>query len=193
MTPRLPPALASVLAASAVAATTGLAACAGLKPPAGTTLAPVVVPDALAPPPDEIKVAAYAARGVQVYECRARPEGGEAVAWAFVAPEAELVDGAGQLVARHFGGPTWQGLDGSQVVGTVVKKVDAPGAGDIPWLLLATQPGAARGTFAKYTHVQRVATMGGVAPATGCRTSADLRRVERVPYQAQYWFFAKKW
>ena len=39
------------------------------------------------------------------------------------------------------------------------------------------------------TTIQRVATVGGAMPATGCGT-ATVGKQERVPYQAQYALYA---
>ena len=57
--------------------------------------------------------------GVQIYSCNG-------TAWSFVAPRANLFDDHGKLIITHFGGPTWQLNDGSQVTGKMAAKVDAP-------------------------------------------------------------------
>ena len=49
-------------------------------------------------PADGKVVESLAARGVQIYECKANAAGGQA--WAFVAPEAELFDAQGRQVSR---------------------------------------------------------------------------------------------
>jgi hypothetical protein len=67
----------------------------------------------------------------------------------------------------------------------------APGA--IPWLKLqvvGAQYGPDWGhklTATKF--IQRVNTAGGVAPATGCATIADLGARELVPYTTDYVFY----
>src|SRR5207253_551150 len=104
-------------------------------------------------------------KGVQVYECRAKGDGHE---WAFVAPEAELFDDQGKPLGRHGAGPVWEAADGSRLVGTVSVKADAPSAGNIPWLLLATRNEGREGRFSGVTQIQRVNTMGGTAPAAPC-------------------------
>src|SRR4051812_13611863 len=68
-----------------------LAACA--TPPA-----PPAVPDALKPPAGESLVSVVSARGVQIYECRARKDDPSVSEWAFVAPEAQLFDKDGRAV-----------------------------------------------------------------------------------------------
>lgn len=142
----------------------------------------VVVPDSLRPPAGESLLRTLSADGVQVYECKAKGSDAE---WVFVAPEARLVDAQGTLVGRHYVGPTWEAADGSKVVGTVRAKLDAPEAGAIPWLLLATHSTGKPGLFAKVSSIQRVATHGGAMPATGCST-ATIGQVARVPYKAEY-------
>jgi hypothetical protein len=146
--------------------------------------APAAVPEALAPARDEQFALTVAARGVQVYECRAAAGG--APKWAFVAPEAELLDAQGRIVGTHGAGPHWLAHDGSRLQGTVKARAEAPRAGDdIPWLLLATTSSGPQGAFSSVTSIQRVHTAGGLAPATAC----EAEGVARVPYTAQYRLF----
>jgi hypothetical protein len=102
-----------------------------------------------------------------------------------VAPEANLKDAGGVLVGRHYAGPTWEANDGSKVVGVVKAKADAPSPHAIQWLMLETHSTGNPGLFSKITAIQRVATVGGIAPETGCGT-ATIGKQERVPYTAQY-------
>jgi hypothetical protein len=106
----------------------------------------------------------------------------------FVAPEAELFDRAGKKIGTHYAGPHWESADGSRIVGAVKQRADAPGAGNIPWLLLGTKSVGSEGAFSKVTSIQRVATVGGTAPAAGC-SAPD---VARVAYTADYYFFSSK-
>jgi len=126
---------------------------------------------------------AFDATGVQIYECRA---GVAQPAWTFVAPEATLYDRRGQIAGKHYAGPTWEATDGSTVLGARVAGfvVDSTA---VPWLLLSAAAHTGSGTMAEVTYVQRVATTGGVAPATGC-DSGTLGAVARVPYTASYCF-----
>jgi Protein of unknown function (DUF3455) len=84
----------------------------------------VTVPDKLAPGPNQSLALIVPARGVQIYECRARrePTGGDE--WVFVAPEADLLDARGNKIGRHYAGPHWEAADGSTIVGTVKERVD---------------------------------------------------------------------
>jgi len=68
------------------------------------------------------------------------------------------------------------------------QRADAPAAGNIPWLLLGTKSVGSAGTFSKVTSIQRVATVGGVAPVGGCAQGAQAR----VDYTADYYFFSAK-
>lgn len=170
--------LAIALSMSMLAA--WLAACTGPRPQA-------TVPEPLQPDAASRPAFTLAARGVQIYECRAG-NGGTPPAWVFVAPEAELRDAAGRPAGTHGAGPFWRAADGSRIDGAITARADAPTAGAIPWLLLVARPRPGDGVFARVTHVQRVNTTGGVAPANGCDAGAVGSRV-RVPYTADYHFF----
>ncbi|MBK6615832.1 DUF3455 domain-containing protein [Ottowia sp.] len=164
------PRLASLLAGAA------LAGCAA-------TTAPIT------PPPDQQRLMALAAHGVQIYECRATANA--APAWAFVAPEADLFDAQGRHAGRHGAGPFWEHADGSRFTGSVRARMDAPTAGAIPWLLLDAKPEAQPGAFSRVASVQRLHTVGGQPPATGC-TSATLGQRVRMAYRADYVLFAPR-
>jgi hypothetical protein len=140
------------------------------------------VPDNLKPNANESLALVVPAKGVQIYECREAK-------WVFVAPEAELFDRAGKKIGTHYAGPHWEAADGSKVIGAVKQRADAPGAGNIPWLLLGTKSVGNEGSFSKVTSVQRVATNGGVAPAGACAQAGERAR---VPYSADYYFFTGK-
>jgi hypothetical protein len=100
---------------------------------------------------------------------------------------AELWNEAGQKVGRHYAGPTWEGNDGSKVLGEVVERANAPDADAIPWLLLKATSSEGAGAFSTVTYVQRLETVGGVAPTEGC--SEPTAGVEQaVPYRATYAF-----
>src|SRR5690242_1800529 len=118
----------------AALAPSALAAC--------STTPTVDIPDSLKPAAGESLAMVVAAKGVQIYECRA----GE---WAFVAPEAELFDPSGKTVGRHYAGPSWEAADGSKVVGTVKARANAPAPDAIPWLLLGAKSVGSEGTFSK--------------------------------------------
>ena len=157
-----------------------LVACTG---PLGST----AVPDTLKPEGQRMSDR-VGARGVQIYECRALPNAAGAT-WAFVAPEAELLDARGAVTGKHYAGPHWEAADGSKIVGAVKARADAPQASAIPWLLLSAKSVGGPGRFADVTSVQRIHTVGGLAPAKICDPST-LGAIERVPYTADYLLFS---
>jgi hypothetical protein len=146
------------------------------------------IPGALMPPASSVLLFELGARGVQIYACAAKPDDATTFAWTLHAPEAELINGRGEVVGTHFAGPTWQGQDGSAVIGAILRRVDAPDPGAIPWLLLAAKEHAGLGAFSTITHVQRLGTAGGVAPSEGC-DAAHAGEEVRVPYTATYAFY----
>jgi hypothetical protein len=117
--------------------------------------------------------------GVQIYSWTG-------TAWRFVSPMADLFADATRngLVGTHFGGPTWQTLSGSRVVGTVTH-VCVPDASAIAWLRLdAVSTGS--GVFNKTAFIQRVNTVGGLAPSA---PGSTVDEEARVPYTADYFFY----
>jgi hypothetical protein len=158
--------------------------CASMQSPA-----PSIIPDQLNPGAKESMTLIVPAKGVQIYECRAGKAG--AYEWAFVAPEAELFDTTGKRIGRHYAGPHWESGDGSRIVGAMKARADAPATGAIPWLLLGTKSVGADGSFSKVTSIQRVNTVGGVAPRAGC-SEGNAGTPARVPYTADYYFFTPK-
>jgi hypothetical protein len=120
------------------------------------------------------------AEGVQLYRW-------DGASWVFVAPEAVLTaDAAGTgVVGTHYAGPTWESNSGSKVVGAVAKRCPA-GAANIPWLLLRATSAEGPGIFGRTTFIQRVNTVGGIAPAA---PGAAVGETARVPYTAEYVFY----
>lgn len=164
-----------------------LGGCAGLQPSTSS----VDVPDKLKPAAKESLAMVVPAKGVQIYECRAGKGAVAGYEWVFVGPEADLFDGHGKKIGRHYGGPHWEAADGSKIAGTVKERADAPAADAIPWLLLAAKSVGPEGSFSKVTSIQRVNTLGGVAPRAGCsQTTAGTPA--RVAYTADYYLFITK-
>ena len=154
----------------------------------GTPTSAEDFPTILAPPASSVLLFELGARGVQIYACEAKPDDATTFVWTFTAPEAELFNGRGEVVGTHFAGPTWQGQDGSAVVGAVLERADAPDPGAIPWLLLEAKEHRGSGAFSTITHVQRLDTAGGVAPTEGC-DAAHAGAEVRAPYEATYAFY----
>ena len=126
--------------------TLALAAC--------TSSAPVTVPDKLRPAANESLAMVIPAKGVQIYECRASKHAAAGYEWAFVAPDADLFDAHGKPIGRHGAGPNWESRDGSRIVGTLKQRADAPVAGAVPWVLLATKSNGPEGSFSRVTSIQ---------------------------------------
>jgi hypothetical protein len=164
-----------------------VAACGGVHAPT-----PVVdVPAKLKPGAGESLAAIVPAKGVQIYECRAKKGQGGEYSWEFVAPEADLFDARGGKIGKHYAGPHWESNDGSKVLGTLKERADAPQGNAIPWLLLTTKSVGAAGSFGRVTSIQRINTVGGVAPRDLCsRTTQGA--IGRVDYTADYYFFTAK-
>lgn len=161
-----------------------LAACAS-APPRQTA----AVPENLRVPEGQPLLLRTVARGAQIYSCKAKAAEPAAFEWVLKAPDAELFDQSGAKIGRHFAGPTWESVDGSRVVGETVQKSPAQGA--VPWLLLRTKANEGAGALANVKYVQRVDTVGGVAPATGC-DAAHAGAEARVDYSASYIFYGAR-
>lgn len=129
--------------------------------------------------------------GAQLYECVAKVGAPASFEWAFRAPEATLQDRSGQVIGRHYAGPTWEANDGSRVVGEVLARDAGPDASAIPWLLLRAKSTAGSGVLQSTQSIQRIRTVGGIAPAEPC-DAASVHRALRVPYSATYRFFGTK-
>jgi hypothetical protein len=140
------------------------------------------VPPELRVPDGHKRVLRSVGHGVQIYDCANG-------AWTFREPAAAIFDKrTEQVVAIHYAGPTWQSIrDGSKVVGAVKVRRDAPNPQrNIPWLLLQATSNAGPGLFGEVEYIQRLDTMGGVAPAGPCTTG----KTASVPYLATYDFWA---
>lgn len=143
--------------------------------------------------------------GTQNYICL---PSGTGFAWTFFAPQATLFNQADQQVVTHFLSPnpsedgtpprvTWQHSRDTSSAWGAVKEGDSvvvdPTA--IPWLLV-TVVGAQDGPTGAHkltptTFIQRVNTVGGIAPSTGCAAATDVGRKDLVPYEADYVFYYK--
>jgi hypothetical protein len=164
------------------AAAWSLAQPAHAGPPAPAVPSAIAVPDA-----NKVFLVADAV-GVQIYSCRATASG---FAWSFVAPRADLYGKNGKLVATHYAGPTWQARDGSTVVGQRVNGVTVD-ATAIPWLLLSAASSTSGSDGDRLTHttfIQRIDTVGGLAPSAAQCTSTTVGAVAEVPYTAVYVFW----
>jgi len=131
--------------------------------------------------PDGQRVSAHVyALGVQIYRW-------SGTNWVFVAPEATLFADPCYAweVGIHYAGPTWEATDGSKVVAARINGC-TPERGAIPWLLLGATSTSDYGRFGRTTHIQRVNTIGGTAPA---EAGAFVGDEARVPYTTEYYFY----
>jgi Protein of unknown function (DUF3455) len=159
--------------------------------------------------PQEIEVSAPSqvfllghAVGTQNYACQPVASIGR-VGWVLFTPQATLFGDLDEQLTTHFFSPnpvedgivraTWQDSQDTSTVwgratGSVVVAADA-----IPWLRVqttGTQVGPTGGTtLAVTTFIQRVNTVGGLAPTTGCDVPTDLGKKAFVPYTADYFFY----
>ena len=126
-------------------------------------------------------------------------------------PQATLFNDEGQQVITHFFSPNpsesrtvraaWQHSRDSSTVWARATQTSTdsefvtPGA--IAWLLLnvkdtGAQAGPTGGQkLTVTTFIQRVNTVGGSAPSTGCALSTDVGAKAFVPYAADYFFYRR--
>jgi hypothetical protein len=139
------------------------------------------------------RVATFYAEGVQKYVAKEKP-GTNPVSyeWSFVAPQANLYDITNSKVGSHTAGPSWQLSSSDSIFAqafTPAKTAPSPDPGSIPWLLLKPKEGKiATGLFANVDYIQRIATIGGVAPASA---PAGPGETKEVKYTAIYRFTKK--
>jgi hypothetical protein len=129
------------------------------------------------------------AEGVQIYRCQESAETAGTFAWTFVGPQADLLSEVDKRIGLHYSGPTWESADGSWIVGEVVERADSPD-GAIPWLLLHTKSAQGGGILGDIQFIQRIDTVGGVAPAADSCTADQNQQIARIPYSALYVFYS---
>jgi hypothetical protein len=152
---------------------------------------PATAPEALRPPAGQVLFLEVPAVGVQIYECAASRDNPARFEWTFKTPEAKLLDRSGRSLGIHYGGPTWESVDGSTVVAEVRARDGGTDANAIPWLLLGAKSTSGSGVFSRVRSIQRLETAGGKAPSEPC-TAEQTARVARVPYTATYYFYGDK-
>ena len=144
--------------------------------------------------------------GTQNYVCLPQ---GAGFAFKLFTPQATLFSDSGKQIITHFFSPnpeedgtiraTWESSKDSSMVWAQVITGDASTdanfveLGAVAWLKL-TRAGAQEGPtggdkLTSTTFIQRVNTHGGLAPATGCSSAADVGRLAFMPYTADYIFY----
>jgi len=141
--------------------------------------------DSLKVPPGNALFLRAFGRGTQKYSC-------PITANSKATPHAILLAGLGlegDLVAIHFGGPTWEALDGSSVVGDAqhATHFPAPDPDGVDWLLIPALSTSGNGLLSDVTYIQRLYTDGGKPPANGCDQAGQTEVL--VEYSAQYLFY----
>ena len=172
-----------------------LAGCAATPPMTMPMFSQAALPDAVMVPAGHAVVMETVGVGEITYECKAKAVAGAAATtmagefeWVFVGPKAVLNDRSGKPVGSYFGPPaTWQAADGSRITGTQLA-VAPSSPGNIPLQLVKANPAMGNGAMTGISHIQRVATQGGVAPALPC-AAASMGQKQVVPYRADYIFY----
>ncbi len=119
------------------------------------------------------------ASGLQIYACNGT--------WTLLRPDALLTDKSGKVIGTHYAGPSWELRDGS----IAKARRDAGIRVDqnaIDWLRLAVTAVSAGADGDRLTNakwIQRINTVGGLAPAGPCAPGATIG----VPYTADYVFW----
>ncbi len=128
--------------------------------------------------------------GMLAYECKAVADKPGTFAWTFAGPDAKLLDADKKEVGKYYAGPTWESTDGSKVTGKQLA-VSPGAAGAIPLQLVQAAPATGKGAMTDVTYIQRLKTVGGVAPATPACAVANVGAKTTVAYSADYVFFKK--
>ena len=127
--------------------------------------------------------------GELTYECREKQGAAGTFEWTFVAPAATLWDvNRTKAVGKYYAGPTWESNDGSKVTGKQLATAPAINDGAIPLQLVQAAPATGTGSMQGVTYIQRLNTVGGVAPPEPCGTSSVGQR-RQVKYEADYVFY----
>jgi hypothetical protein len=174
----------------------------------GNEITPPSVPAGLDVEPGNVPFLVGHADGSQNYVCSpcdptkaSCPLG---VNFALFTPQATLFDDQGGQLTTHFFSPnpeengvvraTWQdSRDTSRAFAKLVKGATVR-EDSIDWLLLnvkdtGTQVGPTGDRLTKTTFIQRVNTVGGLAPKTGCVSQQDLGRQVFIHYTSDYVFY----
>ncbi len=166
-----------------------LAACA--NQPMRAPFSQDMLPAAVKVPAGHTVAMETAAAGDITYQCRAKKDMAGQFEWVFVGPDAGLKDRSGKVVGRYYGPPaTWESTDGSKVTATQVA-VAPNGDANIPLQLVKANPAMGMGAMQGVTYIQRVATVGGIAPKAAC-AQANEGAKQIVQYQADYILYKAK-
>jgi Protein of unknown function (DUF3455) len=170
-----------------IAATAAISACTGTGP-SMQPYSQAGLPAAVQVPAGHTVTMQTMAAGELTWQCRAKADMAGQFEWVFAGPDAGLKDRNGAMVGKYYGPPaTWESVDGSRLTGTQLAIAPA-GDGNIPLQLVKANPAMGMGVMQGVSHVQRVNTRGGVAPAASC-SAANQGEKRLVRYSADYVFW----
>ena len=130
------------------------------------------------------------ARGVNLFQCKARVEDPNTYGWFFVAPDATLFEGS-RSAGRHQAVGQFESATDRTTIFGVPRATQPGGANNLPSMAMRAAPTGDTGMFAGVTTIQRVNTAGGVAPAEGCAAS-NAGAETRVDFSADYYFYKRR-
>ena len=149
------------------------------------------VPEKLKAGANESLAMIVPAKGVQIYECRAKKEQAKGLRMGIRGSRSRSLRRARKqdwppLCRPPLGGHGWQQHRGyCEGAG---RRADGRRHSR---LLLSAKSVGPEGAFSKVTSIQRVNTAGGGAPKTGC-SEAAVGTPARIEYTADYYFFTAK-
>jgi hypothetical protein len=135
------------------------------------------------------------AKGVQVYVCKQDAVDSSIYTWTLKGPLANLYTDSTykRATGKHYFTdgkyPTWEGTDGSKVIGAKLLQANSPDGAGIPWLLLKASVTSGTGVLTPVTFIQRVNTKGGKAPLVANKQQQG--QLVKIPYTAEYLFYGK--
>lgn len=154
-----------------------------------------MVPDAVKVPDGNEIALKTKALGHITYECQEKKDAAGQFAWTFKIPHAHLYDSENTQIGRYYGsskGATWEANDGSKVIGKQLAVTPNTATPDSIPLQLVQQNGyEGSGAMSKISYIQRLHTVGGVAPKTTC-DAASKGKKEVVAYSADYLMWSSK-
>jgi hypothetical protein len=170
---------------------------------AQTVVPPAVPPGLEVDAPNQPFLVGHAI-GTQNYVCQPSGPLGR-VDWVLFTPEATLFDDQRQQLITHFFSPnpdpndegvvraTWQDSRDTSAVwarGVASATVDPAAITWVKLQVVGSQVGPTGGdTLFGATFVQRVNTVGGLAPDTDCEVLSDVGHKAFMPYTADYFFY----
>jgi hypothetical protein len=191
---------------AACAAALGVMPTVGVRAHTEPVTPPPVPANIQVPPGNNVFLVGHGV-ATQNYVCGPSTTSPTGVAFSLFTPQATLFDDEGDQLTTHFFSPnpsegntiraTWEdSRDTSMVWGFVLQQSSDPNfvrPDSIAWLLVK-QSGVAQGPtggdrLTKTTFIQRLNTVGGLAPSSGCSGFEDVGRKAFVPYEADYFFY----